>query len=42
MVAGPGTGKTWSSCQLMYHLAKAAVRFEAVGLRLYTYINIYV
>ncbi|CAJ1359574.1 unnamed protein product [Effrenium voratum] len=23
MVAGPGTGKTWSSCQLMYHLSKA-------------------
>ncbi|CAE7788145.1 unnamed protein product [Symbiodinium sp. CCMP2592] len=22
MVAGPGTGKTWSSCQLMYHLSK--------------------
>ncbi|CAK9053328.1 Hypothetical protein (Fragment), partial [Durusdinium trenchii] len=23
MIAGPGTGKTWSSCQLMYHLSKA-------------------
>lgn len=25
MIAGPGTGKTWSSCQLMYHLSKASV-----------------
>ncbi len=25
MIAGPGTGKTWSSCQLMYHLSKASI-----------------
>ena len=26
MIAGPGTGKTWSSCQLMYHLSKACAQ----------------
>eukprot|EP00435_Cladocopium_sp_Y103_P075303 s223_g56.t1 len=33
MIAGSGTGKTWSACQLMYHLSKAcAGNFDTTGI----------
>lgn len=31
MIAGPGTGKTWSSCQLKYHLSKACAANERLS-----------